>query len=59
MSEHADQPLYRAYDTALLDLDGVVYAGPRAIDHAVESLAEARGAAASAGAGIGSPIFVA
>ncbi|MFC1401312.1 MULTISPECIES: HAD-IIA family hydrolase [Streptacidiphilus] len=44
MSEHADQPLYRAYDTALLDLDGVVYAGPRAIDHAVESLAEARAA---------------
>ena len=37
-----EQPLYRIYDTALLDLDGVVYAGPRAIEHAVESLAEAR-----------------
>ena len=35
-------PLNRLYDTALLDLDGVVYAGPRAIDHAVEVLAEAR-----------------
>ena len=40
----ADQalPLYRRYDTALLDLDGVVYAGPNAIDHAVESLTRAR-----------------
>jgi len=35
-------PLHRRYDTALLDLDGVVYAGPNAIDHAVESLAQAR-----------------
>ncbi|MCQ6554060.1 HAD-IIA family hydrolase [Streptomyces sp. C10-9-1] len=32
-----------AYDTALLDLDGVVYAGGAAIDHAVDSLAAARG----------------
>jgi ribonucleotide monophosphatase NagD (HAD superfamily) len=31
------------YDTALLDLDGVVYAGGGAIAHAVESLASARG----------------
>ncbi|MFC1420672.1 HAD-IIA family hydrolase [Streptacidiphilus cavernicola] len=37
-----EQPLHLSYDTALLDLDGVVYAGPRAIEHAVESLAEAR-----------------
>ncbi|MFC1430006.1 HAD-IIA family hydrolase [Streptacidiphilus sp. N1-3] len=37
-----EQPLHRIYDTALLDLDGVVYAGPQAIEHAVESLAEAR-----------------
>jgi HAD superfamily hydrolase (TIGR01450 family) len=37
-------PLTQAYDTALLDLDGVVYAGPHAIEHAVESLAVARGA---------------
>ncbi|WP_394435182.1 HAD hydrolase-like protein [Streptomyces sp. SGAir0957] len=34
--------LSEAYDTALLDLDGVVYAGGHAIDHAVESLADAR-----------------
>jgi HAD superfamily hydrolase (TIGR01450 family) len=31
------------YDTALLDLDGVVYAGGVAVPHAVESLIEARG----------------
>ncbi|MFB6696056.1 MULTISPECIES: HAD-IIA family hydrolase [Streptomyces] len=37
-----DQSLHQAYDTALLDLDGVVYAGGRAIGHAVESLAAAR-----------------
>ncbi|GAA1988049.1 HAD-IIA family hydrolase [Kitasatospora viridis] len=36
------QPLAAAYDTALLDLDGVVYAGPAAIDHAVEALDQAR-----------------
>ncbi|MFJ9177572.1 HAD hydrolase-like protein [Streptomyces sp. NPDC102360] len=34
--------LHEAYDTALLDLDGVVYAGGLAIAHAVESLAVAR-----------------
>lgn len=34
--------LSEAYDTALLDLDGVVYEGGEAIGHAVESLAEAR-----------------
>ncbi|CAM5699460.1 MULTISPECIES: HAD-IIA family hydrolase [Streptomyces] len=34
--------LIEAYDTALLDLDGVVYAGGEAIVHAVESLAAAR-----------------
>jgi HAD superfamily hydrolase (TIGR01450 family) len=37
------QPLDVAYDTALLDLDGVVYAGGDAIAHAVESLETARG----------------
>ncbi|HEY3482608.1 MAG TPA: HAD family hydrolase, partial [Streptomyces sp.] len=37
------QPLDVAYDTALLDLDGVVYAGGDAIAHAVESLEKARG----------------
>ncbi|MFJ8822292.1 HAD hydrolase-like protein [Streptomyces sp. NPDC102467] len=34
--------LSEAYDTALLDLDGVVYAGGHAIAHAVDSLADAR-----------------
>ncbi|MEW2530478.1 HAD-IIA family hydrolase [Streptomyces sp. NPDC047071] len=34
--------LSEAYDTALLDLDGVVYAGGQAIAHAVESLETAR-----------------
>ncbi|MET8605538.1 HAD-IIA family hydrolase [Streptomyces rubiginosohelvolus] len=34
--------LSEAYDTALLDLDGVVYAGGEAIVHAVDSLATAR-----------------
>ncbi|MEV7867082.1 HAD-IIA family hydrolase [Streptomyces sp. NPDC088124] len=34
--------LSEAYDTALLDLDGVVYAGGEAIAHAVESLRTAR-----------------
>ncbi|WP_240139825.1 HAD hydrolase-like protein [Streptomyces sp. MUM 178J] len=34
--------LSEAYDTALLDLDGVVYAGGSAIAHAVESLGAAR-----------------
>ncbi|WP_395293838.1 HAD-IIA family hydrolase [Kitasatospora hibisci] len=38
----SDRPLTEAYDTALLDLDGVVYAGPDAIEHAVESLDAAR-----------------
>jgi HAD superfamily hydrolase (TIGR01450 family) len=36
------RPLSEAYDTALLDLDGVVYAGGDAIAHAVASLATAR-----------------
>ncbi|MEU2183997.1 HAD-IIA family hydrolase [Streptomyces thermolilacinus] len=35
-------PLSAAYDTALLDLDGVVYAGGEAIPYAVEALGEAR-----------------
>ncbi|MFI1191362.1 HAD-IIA family hydrolase [Streptomyces californicus] len=34
--------LNEAYDTALLDLDGVVYAGGEAIAYAVDALAEAR-----------------
>lgn len=40
--EGSERSLHQAYDTALLDLDGVVYAGGRAIAHAVESLASAR-----------------
>lgn len=36
-------PPAEAYDTALLDLDGVVYAGGEAIAHAVRSLDAARG----------------
>ncbi|MGA6156021.1 HAD hydrolase-like protein [Stenotrophomonas sp. NPDC087984] len=40
--ESSQQALNEAYDTALLDLDGVVYAGGEAIDHAVESLGTAR-----------------
>lgn len=36
------QELHTAYDTALLDLDGVVYAGGAAVAHAVASLAAAR-----------------
>ncbi|WP_031162448.1 HAD hydrolase-like protein [Streptomyces durhamensis] len=40
--EGSGQPLSEAYDTALLDLDGVVYAGGNAIAHAVDSLAVAR-----------------
>lgn len=39
----SERPLDAAYDTALLDLDGVVYAGGEAIDHAVDSLSAARG----------------
>ncbi|MFE2442778.1 HAD hydrolase-like protein [Streptomyces sp. NPDC021218] len=42
--ESSRQALNEAYDTALLDLDGVVYAGGEAIDHAVESLGTARDA---------------
>ncbi|MEU5206836.1 HAD hydrolase-like protein [Streptomyces pseudogriseolus] len=40
--EGSGQALNEAYDTALLDLDGVVYAGGEAIGHAVPSLATAR-----------------
>ncbi|MCX4694114.1 HAD hydrolase-like protein [Streptomyces sp. NBC_01408] len=38
----SERNLHQAYDTALLDLDGVVYAGGEAIAHAVESLVTAR-----------------
>lgn len=42
MLRSCGQALHTAYDTALLDLDGVVYAGGEAIDHAVPALARAR-----------------
>ncbi|MFG2299073.1 HAD-IIA family hydrolase [Streptomyces sp. NPDC048603] len=38
----SERRLHEAYDTALLDLDGVVYAGGEAIAYAVESLGTAR-----------------
>ncbi|GGX99987.1 HAD-IIA family hydrolase [Streptomyces anandii] len=40
--EGSGRALSEVYDTALLDLDGVVYAGGEAIAHAVGSLATAR-----------------
>jgi HAD superfamily hydrolase (TIGR01450 family) len=40
--DRSTAPLSEAYDTALLDLDGVVYAGGEAVAHAVESLGTAR-----------------
>ncbi len=38
----SDGPLCEIYDVALLDLDGVVYLGARAVPGAAEALAEAR-----------------
>ncbi|MFJ5090376.1 HAD-IIA family hydrolase [Streptomyces sp. NPDC088674] len=38
----SEKRLDAVYDTALLDLDGVVYAGGEAVAHAVDSLATAR-----------------
>ena len=38
----SEQPLAHAYDVALVDLDGVVYLGPRPVSHAAPSLTEAR-----------------
>jgi HAD superfamily hydrolase (TIGR01450 family) len=35
-------PLWDDYDLAVLDLDGVVYVGPRAVPHAPEALTDAR-----------------
>jgi len=45
----ASDALVDGYDALLLDLDGVVYVGPRAVPHAVESIraAQARGAVAA------------
>jgi glycerol 3-phosphatase-2 len=38
----SDSPLVDRFDTALLDLDGVVYVGPNAVDGVPEALAEVR-----------------
>ncbi|WP_326685815.1 MULTISPECIES: HAD-IIA family hydrolase [unclassified Streptomyces] len=38
----AGLPLAQRYDAALVDLDGVVYVGSRAVEHAVDSLTRAR-----------------
>ena len=40
----SDQVLAKRYDVALLDLDGVVYVGPKGVPGAAEALDEARGA---------------
>jgi HAD superfamily hydrolase (TIGR01450 family) len=44
LSVGAAEPPYRAYDVALLDLDGVVYVGPEAVPGVPEALAAARAA---------------
>ena len=41
MTQDSTLPLARRYDTALLDLDGVVYRGADAVPHAVSALLEA------------------
>ena len=38
------QPLVERYDAALLDLDGVVYVGQSAVEHAAEAIRDARSA---------------
>ena len=43
MLSSSSTPLCRAYDLAMLDLDGVVYVGPDAVPGAAEHLASARG----------------
>jgi glycerol 3-phosphatase-2 len=42
MLSTSSEPLCRAYDLAMLDLDGVVYVGPDAVPGAAEHLASAR-----------------
>jgi HAD superfamily hydrolase (TIGR01450 family) len=44
LSEGSAEPLAQRYDTALVDLDGVVYIGPAVVPGAPESLAKARAA---------------
>ncbi|MBR7679094.1 hypothetical protein KDA82_40420, partial [Streptomyces daliensis] len=50
-TEGSERALNEAYDTALLDLDGVVYAGGEAVPHAVASLEAASGRGAQDGRG--------
>jgi len=45
-TEGSPEPLVTCYDAALLDLDGVLYVGPRAVDGAPEAVREARAAGA-------------
>ena len=42
MLESSTIPLSRAFDLALVDLDGVTYRGPEPVEHAAASLARAR-----------------
>lgn len=42
--EGSAEPLLTRHDTVLVDLDGVVYVGPHAVEGAVEALASARSA---------------
>lgn len=42
MLRHSEDWLSRAYDLAMLDLDGVVYVGGEAVEHAAEALGAAR-----------------
>ena len=44
LTEGSAEPLAGRYDTALVDLDGVVYIGPDVVPGAAESLAKARAA---------------
>jgi ribonucleotide monophosphatase NagD (HAD superfamily) len=44
LSAGAAEPPCRAYDVALLDLDGVVYVGPEAVPGVPQALAAARAA---------------
>jgi HAD superfamily hydrolase (TIGR01450 family) len=44
LAEGSAEPLVTRYDTALVDLDGVVYIGPEVVPGAPESLARARAA---------------
>lgn len=41
--DSCEAALVDSVDLALLDLDGVVYRGPHAVDHAADALAQARG----------------